>query len=73
MRREFAGHVRQAMARLPQADQEVLMMRKLEGLSNQETAQVLRIDPATASRRYGRAVLRLRDMLLESGLLEPEP
>jgi RNA polymerase sigma-70 factor (ECF subfamily) len=72
MRREFAGRVRQAVGRLPQADQEVLIMRKLEGLSNQETAQVLRIDPATASRRYGRAVLRLRDILLESGLLEPE-
>jgi RNA polymerase sigma-70 factor, ECF subfamily len=51
----------------------VLVLRNLEELSNLETARVLGIDPATASRRYGRAVLRLRDILLQSGLLESEP
>jgi RNA polymerase sigma-70 factor (ECF subfamily) len=72
LKREFARRVRQAVAELPDGDREVLVMRKLEGLSNQEVAQVLGMDPATASRRYGRAILRLRDLLLEGGLLESE-
>lgn len=70
--REFVQRVRQAVSQLPQGDREVLILRKLEGLSNRETAQVLRTDPATASRRFGRALLRLRDILLASGLVEGE-
>jgi hypothetical protein len=42
-------------------------------LSNREAAQVLQIDPASASRRYGRAVIRLREILIQSGLMESEP
>jgi RNA polymerase sigma-70 factor (ECF subfamily) len=73
MQREFARRVREAVSQLPDTDREVLIMRNLEGLSNLEVAQVLHIDPATASRRYGRAVLRLRDLLLQSGVMESEP
>ncbi len=67
---EFAQRVRQAIGQLAEADRDVLVLRNLEGLSNQETARVLGIDPASASRRYGRAVLRLRAILLASGLME---
>jgi hypothetical protein len=42
-------------------------------LSNQEAAQVLQIDPAAASQRYGRALLRLRKLLVASGLMEAPP
>jgi RNA polymerase sigma-70 factor (ECF subfamily) len=73
LRREFRRRVREAVGRLPEGDREVLALRNLEGLSNREAAQVLGIDPATASRRYGRAVLRLREILLENGLMESEP
>jgi RNA polymerase sigma-70 factor (ECF subfamily) len=73
IRREFADRVRQAIGMLNPADREVLVLRNLEELSNRETARVLGIDPATASRRYGRAVLHLREILLRSGLLESEP
>jgi RNA polymerase sigma-70 factor, ECF subfamily len=73
LRREFVGRVREAIGRLPEGDREVLILRKLEGLSNQETAQLLDIDPATASRRFGRAVLHLRDILIQAGLMESEP
>ena len=73
LKREFVRRVRQAVSELPEGDREVLVLRNLEGLSNQETAQVLKIDPATASRRYGRAVIRLRAILLQSGLAELEP
>jgi RNA polymerase sigma-70 factor (ECF subfamily) len=72
VRHELVRRVRQAVALLPEGDREVLIMRNLEGLSNREVSQVLAIDPATASRRYGRAVLRLREILLHSGLMEPE-
>jgi DNA-directed RNA polymerase specialized sigma24 family protein len=47
-------------------------MRDFEGLSYQEVACLLDIDPAAARKRYGRALLRLRKLLLESGLLEDQ-
>lgn len=66
---ERARRVREAVARLPEMDQEILVLRNLEALSNREAAEVLRIDPAAASRRYGRALLRLREILAECGLM----
>ena len=73
IKREFVRRVREAVNQLPEGDREVLVLRNLEGLSNQEAAHVLQIDPATASRRYGRAVIQLRKILLQSGLMESEP
>jgi RNA polymerase sigma-70 factor (ECF subfamily) len=69
-RRELDRRVRQALARLGEADREALLLRNIEGLSNQETAQVLGIEPAAASQRYGRAILRLRNLLTAEGPLE---
>jgi RNA polymerase sigma-70 factor (ECF subfamily) len=71
-RLELAHRVRQAVARLPEADQEILLLRTYEGLTNQEAAYVLGLDPATASKRHGRAVLRLHRLLVESGLTESQ-
>jgi RNA polymerase sigma-70 factor (ECF subfamily) len=71
-RRELAQRVRQAVARLPEADQEILLLRTYEGLSNQEAAYVLGLDPAAASKRHGRAVLRLQRLLAEGGLTESQ-
>ena len=71
-RSEFARRVRQAVARLPEADREVLVMRNFEGLSNPEIGYLLGLDAATVSRRHGRALLRLRKLLLEGGLGESE-
>ncbi len=62
---ELAQRVRQAVAALPEADREIVLLRSFEGLSNQEVAQLLAIQPATASQRYGRALLRLRKLLDE--------
>jgi RNA polymerase sigma-70 factor (ECF subfamily) len=73
VRHELVRRVHQAVGLLPEGDREVLIMRNLEGLSNREVAQLLGIDPATASRRYGRAVIRLREILLESDLGGTEP
>jgi RNA polymerase sigma-70 factor (ECF subfamily) len=72
-REELASQVRQAVTRLSETDREVLLMRNLEMLSNQEVAHELQIDPAAASQRYGRALLRLRKLLVAGGLTEPPP
>jgi RNA polymerase sigma-70 factor (ECF subfamily) len=71
-RRELARRVSQVVARLPEADQEILLLRTYEGLSNQEAAYVLGLDPATASKRHGRAVLRLHRLLVQGGLTESQ-
>jgi hypothetical protein len=36
-------------------------------------AELLQITPAAASQRYGRALLRLRNILVESGFSGAEP
>jgi RNA polymerase sigma-70 factor (ECF subfamily) len=71
-RRELVRQVQHAVAQLSSLDQEVLLLRNLEGLSNQEVAQLLEIEPATASQRYGRALLRLRSLLIAAGLMESQ-
>jgi RNA polymerase sigma-70 factor (ECF subfamily) len=68
--REFARRVSQAVARLGEADREILLLRHVDDLPFDEAAGVLGIEPAAARRRYGRALLRLRKVLAEQGLLE---
>lgn len=63
---ELAQRAREAVARLPEADREIVLLRNFEGLANQEVAQLLGIQPAAASQRYGRALLRLRKLLEEA-------
>lgn len=72
VRSELGQRVRLAVAKLPEGDREILLMRNFEGLSNQDVAGVLGIEPAAASKRYGRALLRLRTCLAGSGLTESE-
>ena len=69
-RRELARRVRQAMAALAEADRDILLLRNFEGLSNQEVAQLLGIMQSAASQRYGRALLRLRTLLIDGGFSE---
>jgi RNA polymerase sigma-70 factor (ECF subfamily) len=71
-RHELARRVRQAVALLPEADQEILLLRTYEGLSNEEVACLLDLSPAAASKRHGRAVLRLHQLLTEAGLSESQ-
>jgi RNA polymerase sigma-70 factor (ECF subfamily) len=72
-RRELAQRLRRAMAQLPPADREVILMRHFEGLSNQEVGCLLGMDPATVSKRHGRAMLRLHKILFEGGMMEYQP
>ena len=69
---ELARRVRQAVAELPDADREVLLMRTFEGLSFEEVGYLLGIDPAAARKRHGRALLRLHKLLSEGGLTESQ-
>jgi RNA polymerase sigma-70 factor (ECF subfamily) len=70
-RREIVQRVRFALGQLMELDREILLMRNFEGLSYAEISCLLEIDNATARKRYGRALLRLRTLLVEAGLWEP--
>lgn len=71
-REELVTRIHRALLELSDTDREILLMRTLEGLSNKEVAQVLDLDLAAASKRYGRAILRLRQLLKTQGMLESE-
>lgn len=62
-RRDLQRRLHTAMAKLSESDYELILMRHFEGLSNQEAAVVLGIDAASASKRHGRAMLRLHKIL----------
>lgn len=65
---ELANCVREAVGRLSEPDQEIILLRHAEGLTNFEAAEVLQIDPRAASKRYGRAIGRLSSELRKMGL-----
>jgi RNA polymerase sigma-70 factor (ECF subfamily) len=67
-RAEQVRCVREALSRLSRADQDMLMLRNYEQLSFEEIAYVLRIEPAAARKRYGRALLRLSKIARDAGL-----
>lgn len=69
-RRELVRRVCEAMKRLSPADYEILLMKNHEQLSYDEICRVLEIEPAAARKRYGRALLRLRGVLAEQGLVD---
>jgi RNA polymerase sigma-70 factor (ECF subfamily) len=71
-RQELARKVRFALARLSDADREILLMRYLEDLSNGEIAQVLGLEPAAVAKRHGRALLRLEQALREDEVGESD-
>ena len=52
-----------AIGEMDKIDQEIIVMRHFEKLSNQEVAQVLELSEPAASMRYLRAVRRLREKL----------
>jgi RNA polymerase sigma-70 factor, ECF subfamily len=71
-RRELARRLTEAIAQLSEGDREILLLRNFEGLSNPEVGYLLGIDPATASQRHGRALLRLHKVLFAGGLRESQ-
>lgn len=67
---EIRRRVQEALTKLDEIDREVLQLRAFEGLENDEVAQVLGLEPGTASKRYGRALLRLRQALAQASSSE---
>jgi len=64
IREETIAQVEGFLDRMDQIDREVLILRHLEELSNDEVAAVLGVKKAAASRRYMRALARFREVLL---------
>jgi len=67
--RELAERVAQAVGELSESDHEVLLLRHAEGLSFEEIACLLEVEPAAARKRFGRALIRLQQRLSDQGLL----
>lgn len=60
---EVMSLLRGSLDRLDSIDREVLALRHFEDLSNHEVAALLGIQPAAASKRYVRALERLKEAL----------
>ena len=65
---ELQQQVYGLIEQLSEKNREVLVLRLVEELSNSEVAEVLEIPPATVQKRYGRALLKLHQLLAEHGI-----
>ncbi len=64
-RAEVKARLMEALESMETFDREVIALRHFEQLANSETAQVLGIDESAASKRYIRALRRLKEILKE--------
>jgi RNA polymerase sigma-70 factor, ECF subfamily len=62
-RAEILARVREALESMDAADREVIALRHFEQLDNAEVALVLHLEESAASKRYIRAIKRLRGLL----------
>lgn len=62
-RAEQIAILEKTLAEMNELDREVIALRHFEELSNIETARILEIEPAAASKRYLRALKRLREIM----------
>ena len=63
MRGELTLQLEGILNAMDPIDREVLALRHFEELSNQEVAEILNIDKSAASKRYIRALEKLKDVL----------
>jgi len=63
LRQEQVAAVRSALARISEADREILLMRYVENLNNQEIGLILDMSSDAVSKRHGRALIRLQHLL----------
>lgn len=66
VRREATDQVHEALHELSESDREIIILRGIEQQPTDQVAQLLDITPKAASKRYGRALQRLRERLPES-------
>ncbi len=62
-RRQRECEVQQAVEALAEDDRRVLLLRGIEQLPNKEVARLLGVDDATVTRRYQKALERMREAL----------
>jgi RNA polymerase sigma-70 factor (ECF subfamily) len=68
---ELAQRLRAALGQLDEEERELILWRHFEQLSTRETANLLGISEAAASKRYLRALERLRGLLVNLGVSAP--
>eukprot|EP01047_Picozoa_sp_COSAG01_P116989 COSAG01_NODE_45658_length_407_cov_1.305195_2_plen_80_part_01 len=61
-RAEQISILEKTLAEMNELDREVIALRHFEELSNIETAEILAIEPSAASKRYLRALKKLREI-----------
>jgi RNA polymerase sigma-70 factor (ECF subfamily) len=69
-REDLVRRIRLALAELTETDRAILLMRNVDELPYREIGYILDLDVPAARKRYGRALLRLRKVLVGAGLLE---
>lgn len=62
-RHELRARLEAALHSLEEADRDILTLRQIEGLTNEEAALELGVSPAAASKRFVRALERMRPLL----------
>jgi RNA polymerase sigma-70 factor (ECF subfamily) len=67
--KERAEKVRDALTQLSREDREILLLRHVDDLPFDEAACLLGITAAAARKRFGRALIRMRELLAAAGLL----
>ena len=65
---ELAECLKKALERLDDGERELVLWRHFEQLTNRQIARLLEISEAAASKRYVRALERLRGLLLNLGI-----
>src|SRR5262245_9917795 len=65
--KELVDRVGQAVAELADGDRAILLLRHVEELPYEEIACLLDVEPAAARKRYGRALIRLQQVLTAHG------
>ncbi len=64
LKKELRRRVQRALEKLRPDDREVIVMRHFEDMSNREVAQAIGLGASGATMRYGRALFRLKEILL---------
>lgn len=71
-RKELAQQMQRALAQLNAADRELLVLRYYEGLSNQEIGIVLELESSAVSKRHGRALVKLHEIVFSDRSADSE-
>jgi RNA polymerase sigma-70 factor (ECF subfamily) len=72
LRAERKVRLQEALNAMDPIDREIVVLRNYEQLTNGEAAQVLGLDKSAASKRYIRALIRLKEILASTDLGDSE-